>query len=754
MKNQRKGIILPTVMITFVITMTLFVAGSGYISTNAKTINRVKQDFDYKSVLINFHQLSYAKMTDLASGTEAFDFYDDSEPVGGFENFVKEFKGQLSNSIFSDQWEVIEDDFSATSNHVMILSYSSSATNDDNLFIDAFSEYINSLDSRDKEEIMNCESMVVALSQTDRKALLINRLELKSGKKKFSAALFQKSYYNKYLYFTEDEPVLWFTDGDVINGPLATYGTIHIDGNPNFNGTVYCNPKAGDDGFIIKNNSEKLFHGEPATAVIGEVDFKQDSDNYKDKMKKNNLPFSTLLTSVETIYEATDVSDSRYNWTYINLSVPATCTKLVVKTWGGSGDADLYIRKDENPTTGNYLAKSSKSQNDEMISIDNPVQGSHIIGIYAYKAYSGLNITVEYTSKDKAIFGFTNFASYTATVPEENQIDFKAGQALILDVNPADYNIDIDDNEIIIDWAGEKERLRIIHKEKFGQENTYEATYTYYDGQATYTTSGVPFSGFISAEDKRIYLGGHDRSNESDLCYYDGKLSFYTTNKIYVENSFIPTELKEFADLKYKETWDNAKNEQIVDFYNTQGVDSSLNIVSDDFIYIGSYYDKAKENQKIFASLYSFGQEIEVYKYDSIPVKKQLTIFGSMMQKQRGAVGTYKTESVKNVVYTDKRRYDRYRINGGSFQGGKRVWFSTTWYDLYDCSDIHEQLYYETTYSNVNLYYYSYKTVSYSGFNKNYMFDPRFAKDYTPPNGTPVDPLELHQIISSIIEVY
>lgn len=44
--------------------------------------------------------------------------------------------------------------------------------------------------------------------------------------------------FSRFSYFTVDEPTIWFQTGDVLNGPVHTNGTIHIDGDPEFNGMV------------------------------------------------------------------------------------------------------------------------------------------------------------------------------------------------------------------------------------------------------------------------------------------------------------------------------------------------------------------------------------------------------------------------------------------------------------------------------------------------------------------------------------
>jgi len=42
----------------------------------------------------------------------------------------------------------------------------------------------------------------------------------------------------QYLYFTDYEPTIWFITGDVLDGPVHTNGTLHINGSPTFMGRV------------------------------------------------------------------------------------------------------------------------------------------------------------------------------------------------------------------------------------------------------------------------------------------------------------------------------------------------------------------------------------------------------------------------------------------------------------------------------------------------------------------------------------
>ena len=92
----------------------------------------------------------------------------------------------------------------------------------------------------------------------------------------------------------------------------------------------------------------------------------------------------------------TDISVGRRAWTYYTINVPAGMATLDVTTSGGSGDADLFIRRGNNPTSSNYECKSENSNNAESCSIANPTADTWHIGIYGYRASSGVSLDVTY----------------------------------------------------------------------------------------------------------------------------------------------------------------------------------------------------------------------------------------------------------------------------------------------------------------------------------------------------------------------
>lgn len=90
------------------------------------------------------------------------------------------------------------------------------------------------------------------------------------------------------------------------------------------------------------------------------------------------------------------LSASKGNWNYRTFNVPAGASSFTVTMSGGSGDADLYTRFGTNPTTSSYECRPYKYGNSETCTKSNPSSGDWKIGVRAYSAYSGVNVTASY----------------------------------------------------------------------------------------------------------------------------------------------------------------------------------------------------------------------------------------------------------------------------------------------------------------------------------------------------------------------
>ncbi|AOW77408.1 peptidase S8 [Colwellia sp. PAMC 20917] len=92
----------------------------------------------------------------------------------------------------------------------------------------------------------------------------------------------------------------------------------------------------------------------------------------------------------------TDISVARQAWTYYTIDVPAGMATLDFTMSGGTGDADLYIRRGAQPTSSTYDCRPYKGGNNEACSFTSPVADTWHIGIYGYSAASGVSLDVVY----------------------------------------------------------------------------------------------------------------------------------------------------------------------------------------------------------------------------------------------------------------------------------------------------------------------------------------------------------------------
>ncbi|NOU50928.1 phosphohydrolase [Pseudoalteromonas sp. JBTF-M23] len=85
-----------------------------------------------------------------------------------------------------------------------------------------------------------------------------------------------------------------------------------------------------------------------------------------------------------------DLSASKGSWLYYTFDVPAGVSELLVNTSQGTGDADLYVRFGQRPTSSSYECRPYKEGNLEQCSITNPQTGTWHLGLKAYSSFSGV----------------------------------------------------------------------------------------------------------------------------------------------------------------------------------------------------------------------------------------------------------------------------------------------------------------------------------------------------------------------------
>lgn len=91
-----------------------------------------------------------------------------------------------------------------------------------------------------------------------------------------------------------------------------------------------------------------------------------------------------------------NLSAATNQWNRFTFEVPAGMSTLQVQISGGTGDADLYVRRGASPTLQAWDCRPYLNGNNEVCTINNPQSGTWYFGVHAYQAYSGVTLTASY----------------------------------------------------------------------------------------------------------------------------------------------------------------------------------------------------------------------------------------------------------------------------------------------------------------------------------------------------------------------
>lgn len=92
----------------------------------------------------------------------------------------------------------------------------------------------------------------------------------------------------------------------------------------------------------------------------------------------------------------TSISGASGSTKYWKLTVPSGQAKVVFTISGGTGDADLYVKRGAKPTTSSYDCRPYLSGNSESCTTTSPAAGDYYVMIRGYTTYSGVSLKGQY----------------------------------------------------------------------------------------------------------------------------------------------------------------------------------------------------------------------------------------------------------------------------------------------------------------------------------------------------------------------
>lgn len=93
----------------------------------------------------------------------------------------------------------------------------------------------------------------------------------------------------------------------------------------------------------------------------------------------------------------TGLSGATGSWSYYSITVPAGQTSLQIQISGGTGDCDLYVRRNATPTATTYDWRPYLGGNNETVSVTNPTAATYFIGLNGYSAFTGVTLKATFT---------------------------------------------------------------------------------------------------------------------------------------------------------------------------------------------------------------------------------------------------------------------------------------------------------------------------------------------------------------------
>ncbi|NRA84279.1 MAG: collagenase, partial [Gammaproteobacteria bacterium] len=158
------------------------------------------------------------------------------------------------------------------------------------------------------------------------------------------------------------------------------------------------NVQVGQTGIIANGPSDDNSDGDDTTGEVDDTtDGNTDDTSSNDENDSGDVDNSGTSTTTEwRSLNANTVTVNQEQGVFNHMffvDVPANSAKLTIKTTGGTGDADMYVKFAEYASLENFDQRPFMSGNEESVEIDSPESGRYYIGLSAYNAFNNLQLS-------------------------------------------------------------------------------------------------------------------------------------------------------------------------------------------------------------------------------------------------------------------------------------------------------------------------------------------------------------------------
>jgi hypothetical protein len=118
-------------------------------------------------------------------------------------------------------------------------------------------------------------------------------------------------------------------------------------------------------------------------------------------LKATYGPQVEQIKTLANCVPVTNLAGDQDSEAFYKIEVPQGQSQLKIDIFGGTGDADLYVKKGEKPSAKSYDYHPGLHGNTETVQIDNPAAATWYVLIRGYQAYAGLTVQACYKAASK-----------------------------------------------------------------------------------------------------------------------------------------------------------------------------------------------------------------------------------------------------------------------------------------------------------------------------------------------------------------
>ena len=138
----------------------------------------------------------------------------------------------------------------------------------------------------------------------------------------------------------------------------------------------------------------------------------------------DNVEFRSTPIQLTNDVPMSGISGARTDERHFMLEVPTNQDELVFETSGGAGDADLYVRFGQQPTTSNWDCRPYRSGNNETCQFDNPNDGTWYVMMRGYSSFAGVELLGTYRlATDADGDGIADLVDNCTLIANPSQLD-------------------------------------------------------------------------------------------------------------------------------------------------------------------------------------------------------------------------------------------------------------------------------------------------------------------------------------------